>query len=506
VEETEKLNGTAADRALRLSLLIIGCLITAAFVISLRWPLIGDEGIIHYIVFALNNGHRPYTEIKDLNLPGSYLLDAFVIRYLGGGDLGERVYDLLLCIIGGVTAVWSVTAGKTQRLAVALGSALFVLIHLQDGVMEAGQRDLAMAVLAMGAYAILIKDFVRIETRIFLFYLIVGLTFTIKPTLLLFIILPLLIPKFRAILREKPVAIILMTLLGFCVFPGLSAIWICARSDWQSVLDNVALLEVLHGSLPRNHSFFLVSHSLSPVNELFACWLIQLAILRPKWTLERKLLVFAAFAGLVSVLLQGKGLPYHRYPFLLFMLALMSLDFASMSRLLGWKKYIGIAILVSYVVVLGPMALWRISRFDTKGIFEDALSLHLSEQKRLSLPGIQCLDTYAGCLNTLYRLRMMQSSGYLYDCYLTLPQSTDRDKYRKQFLDSLTASRPDTIVVTDQPCFTQHEGYDWINRWPELSNYLLENYELSDEWNSHRQIREWNHPQYPASFRIYIRR
>jgi hypothetical protein len=152
------------------------------------------------------------------------------------------------------------------------------------------------------------------------------------------------------------------------------------------------------------------------------------------------------------------------------------------------------------------MALWRISRFDTKGIFEDALSLHLSEQKRLSLPGIQCLDTYAGCLNTLYRLRMMQSSGYLYDCYLTLPQSTDRDKYRKQFLDSLTASRPDTIVVTDQPCFAQHEGYDWINRWPELSDYLLENYELSDEWNSHRQIREWNHPQYPASFRIYIRR
>ncbi|MDE1177461.1 MAG: hypothetical protein PW789_12795 [Edaphobacter sp.] len=484
------------------ALLSIACV--AAVIFGARWPLLGDEGIIHYVVFLIEKGHTPYVGIKDLNLPGSYFLDALVIHLLGPGDVGVRLYDLLLCVLACVASACAVQRDKKQMLAGLSAGLLFVLVHLQDGLVEAGQRDFAMAVFAVCAYVILVRDDDRWLQRIFAFSLIVGFTATIKPTLLLLALLPLVYAPSRRFIAWRPLAGVAAMLSGFCLPILIAILWLASHGAVGALYDVLTTIGALHGQLPRRGLWFLLVHSLSPLNEFFLLWLIAVLLGKMRWTAERVALAFCAAAGLVSYLVQGKGLSYHRYPLLFFMLVLMSNDFYRLMQSPGWRRYAGAAAFVAYAFVLAPLSVWRISRFDHAAPFQDALAQRLIGMQASSAEGIQCLDTYVGCSSTLYRLKLEQSTGYLYDCYLTMPVSPLRDRYRREFLQSLTTKRPRTIVVTDQPCFIAHEGFQWMEAWPELASYLGENYRLADQWSSHQQVRLWNRPETPAAFRIYL--
>ena len=263
-------------------------------------------------------------------------------------------------------------------------------------------------------------------------------------------------------------------------------------------------LGVLHNELPRKGLWFLVVHSFSPISLVFALWLIMISLCRLERTTQRRMLLFCVAAGLVSCIAQGKGLPYHRYPFLFFLLILMSGDFCQVLLDRSWRRYFGVGAFTLYAFVLSPIFLWRISRFDNYAPFEDALSRELVETKSISRDGIQCLDTYVGCDNSLYRIQQVQSTGYLYDCYLSMPENRLRDDYRREFLHALKTNRPRTIVVTDQPCFAEHQGYQWIADWPELSEFINDDYHMVDEWNSSKTVRWWNRAQTPAAFRVYL--
>ena len=68
---------------------------------SWRWPLVGDASLMHYVIFLMSKGLRPYQDIVDINLPGSYLFEASAMHLLGWGALAWRIYDLfLLAAIG----------------------------------------------------------------------------------------------------------------------------------------------------------------------------------------------------------------------------------------------------------------------------------------------------------------------------------------------------------------------------------------------------------------------
>ncbi len=67
-----------------LSLVLLTCL--ATFVVSTyRWPLIGDAALMHYLVFLTRHGMAPYRDIVDMNMPGTYLIEAAVSGLAGGG-------------------------------------------------------------------------------------------------------------------------------------------------------------------------------------------------------------------------------------------------------------------------------------------------------------------------------------------------------------------------------------------------------------------------------------
>jgi hypothetical protein len=477
---------------------------TAAIVISWRWPFVGDEGILHYIVFLMGKGYRPYADIKDVNLPGSYLLDWLVMRELGADAFGEHLYDLLLCLLGALAAVWSVWPDRRRAVAALSAVLLFVIIHLQDGLMEIGQRDLAMAVFALCAYAVVAREWSTSPRRIFAFYLLLGISTIIKPTLLALALLPWLTLELRSWLRRFPLRATLLGISGFAVAPAMAAGWLCSRGAFASFVRCFQTLEGMHTAIAHRGIRTVLYLALSPGRELFLFWFVCVFIARLPWTTDRRLLAFTAATGLISCLIQGKGLPYHRYTFLLFALLLLFNDFAALVRTPGWRRNLGFAGMCLLTLQLAPLSLWRIAHFDHASPFEDALAQQLTQAGASSQHGIQCLDTFAGCDNTLYRMRLVQSTGYLYDCYLTMPGSPQRDRYRDEFLRALEGSSPQTIVVTDQPCFIEHQGYQWISDWAALASYLGDNYRLASDWRSTRQTRWWSRAETPPAFRIYV--
>lgn len=86
----------------------------------------------------------------------------------------------------------------------------------------------------------------------------------------------------------------------------------------------------------------------------------------------------------------------------------------------------------------------------------DSLTGDLNALGGATLSGnIQCLDTIDGCLATLYRLRLIQTTGMLYDEFLFLPPNvaTEREAntvadLQERFLRELMHTPPYVIVMT----------------------------------------------------------
>src|SRR5580704_17545161 len=61
-----------------------------------RWAIVADEAAMHYVVFLIHHGKLPYSEIGDMNMPGTYLAEQMGMAVFGWGDLSWRVYEFLL--------------------------------------------------------------------------------------------------------------------------------------------------------------------------------------------------------------------------------------------------------------------------------------------------------------------------------------------------------------------------------------------------------------------------
>ena len=91
-----------------------------------------------YVVFLIDHGMTPYKDIWDINLPGTYILQAFVIHVFGAGAIAWRLFDFVLCfVIFGSMIYLSVPVHWLAGFAAGVGR----LLPLQPGYGE--QRPLA---------------------------------------------------------------------------------------------------------------------------------------------------------------------------------------------------------------------------------------------------------------------------------------------------------------------------------------------------------------------------
>jgi hypothetical protein len=475
---------------------------------TLHWPLVGDASLVHYVVFLMQHGRAPYRDIVDINMPGMYLIDWAVIKTLGGGSLAWRFFDLSLMGIAAIGML--VIAWPYSRFAGFFAAALFLLVHGRDGIAQTGQRDLIMAALLLAAAAFL---FLAARTgRLSLTTLtgfFAGAAVTIKPTAALFAIafaIAALVANRKSTLRACQA--ISFGVAGFAIPIATTTIFLYREHALAAFWNILLGLISYHASLDHRHLGFLLLHSVSPLLPLVILW-AYLVIRHRCWQdSEHAILLSAIACGLLSYCIQAKGYPYHRYPFLAFLLLSMGILFATAFRGKGFDKFVGGAGLLIGVLVIAPVSAFKASTYDWHN--QEFITMLQSDLNRLGGANlsdhIQCMDTTAGCINTLYRMNLVQSTGFLYDCYFFSHRQTPvTEELRIKFWQELLANPPGVLIVSNQFCLGQASTYDKLRSWPQLNQYLTENYALLAERTPPHLVRWWSVTQAPLGYRVYVR-
>jgi hypothetical protein len=476
---------------------------------TLRWPLVGDASLIHYVVFLIQTGHAPYRDIVDINMPGMYLVDWAVIKYFGGGSLAWRFFDFFLVGIAALSML--AIAWPYNRLAGVFAAALFLLVHGRDGVAQTGQRDLIIAVLLLASVAFLFLA-VRSKTLWLTTFtgLFAGLAATIKPTAALFALGFLISALMVTRKSNLPLwRIIIFSITGFIVPIVIVAIFLYREHALMAFWNILHGLVPYHASLDHRHQSFLILHSISPLLPLVFPWLYFVVKTRCWRNWEHATLLIAIACGLLSYSIQRKGYPYHRYPLLAFLLLSMGIIFTLSCRRKGLDRFLGGSALLVGVLVIAPVSAVMATRYDWHNQeFITMLQSDLNQLGGATLSNhVQCMDTTAGCINTLYRMNLVQSTGSLYDCYFFAPRQTDvTAEIRTRFWNELQINPPHVFVVSDQFCLGGSKSYNKLGNWPQFSQYLEDNYILLEERTPLSPVRWWSVTQAPMGYRVYIRK
>jgi hypothetical protein len=503
---------------------------TVLFVVwSWRWPLVGDASLIHYIAFLIERGRAPYRDLGDMNMPGSFLIEMAAMKVFGGGAVGWRVFDFSLLTAAGVA--FTVMTRRAGWFAAVFSGTLFALVHGRDGLAQGGQRDLTMAVLLVGATACLMAAVRRWQEdehgghggfteghRGFVgFGLLAGMALTIKPTALPLSLAQLGIAWWvlrRGTLTSSKLS--LLAVAGMLFGPAVALGFLLREHAVGAFWAGLHGIVPYYASLGHRPLGYLLLHSISPLMALVLLWLGVLALARPRLDWERGMLLCGVGFGLVSYVVQARGLPYYRYPLLAFLLPLMAVDFVAAMELvrepaIRLKLAGGLALTAVCVggLFLGPQSAVLVHRYRWwQTDFISSLEANLERLGGHSLSGqIQCVDSISGCGTTLYALRLEQQTGVLSDFLLFGPSNVPVIRQtRNEFASQVFAHPPKVIVVSSWLHIDGPGEYKKLERWPELETFLARDYRLDTDWTPTRMQRWWSREELGPGYRIYVRR
>ena len=474
----------------------------AIFVLcSAHWKVVNDAAQLDYLCFLMDHGMAPYRDLLEINMPGIYLVNWTVIHTLGESSVAWRTFDFSL--MGAAAWAMIVIARPYDWLAGVLGATLFVLYHGRDGAGQAGQRDFIIAVLLLGAYAFLFAFFRRPrQWAIFAFGLCAGMAATIKPMPLPFFFLLLVLAGMRLKRTGEPILRpSLYALLGFLIPFAIVAAFLVSKhsvgSFWYLLRVDMPFYKNL-GRLPFPK---LMTMAASASVRALALIALAIALLQWRgWNWESKLLIVGIIFGIASFVAQGKGFPYHRYPMLAFLFLWVGLEIVSGLRNRGAVRILATTEL-AFVLILLPIYVRVASRKVWDPQFTDSLAADLNHLGGHDLSGhVQCISMPAECDDTLYRLRLVQSTGLFYD-YLIFgsPQQRVIRDAREQFWQQFQKNPPRVVVVA-AGLYPDVVGYGKLALWPLFQQELARNYYLYDErWFPPAETGE-------RGYRIYVQK
>ncbi len=453
-----------------------------------HWPFVHDAPLMHYIVFLIGKGFVPYRDIIDMNPPATYILESLGMHLFGGGAHGWFLWDL--SCDAAVVAASSAIAGPGRRTAGLIAGILACCVHLSDGAVYLGQRDWTVAALLLLSFACLFHiargGHPHWSSGVF-FFAIWALS--VKPSTLWFCLLAAASLGF--LFRKSATPIV--TWLGWGVLgaamPILVVILFVAR--WHaapSFLDTFSTLVPYYASLQRAGIATLLWSSLGPIYKLLclpATLALALYLLDRSWrSMQSNVLLLAAFCGLLHYLMQDKAWAYQRYPAIVFATLWILIEIEKALVAQAATRWIASAALV-VVVALPPAAVLRerLKPYSTDKMLHLEADLQTLGGERLSHT-VQCLDmTHGECINVLYRLNLVQSTGFIYDFYLFPEKSTPlTTQLQNRFFSIIAANPPSAFIVSEQAWPASSAGYRKLTRWAAFNSYLSQHYRLATEY------------------------
>jgi hypothetical protein len=485
-----------------------------------HWPLVGDSSLIHYIAFLMDRGWAPYRDLGDMNLPGSFLIEWAAMHVFGSGSLAWRLFDLTVLAV--MTCGYLVIAGCGDRLAGIFAAVVFAVIHGRDGINNTGQRDLMMAALVVTGYAFLFHLWRRGSAwPAFFFGFAMAAAGTIKPTALPLGVLLLAMLAFVLRREKRPAARpVWLGIAGFFTPLLICLVFLWREHAIDAFVHGLRTVVPYFAGLGRRPVGYLLLHSFSPLMALVAVWLV-LAVASTiesrswdrwmqRWSweeCERAALLLGAAVMLAGFTLQGKGFPYHRYPFLALLLPIIALDLVGALRQRGVRLALGAAGLACGAFVVAPQSVAAVHRYDWRN--QEMIAMIQADLTRLGGPAlsgrVQCIDTIAGCATALYRLHLEPATGLLSDFLIFGPGTSPAVREaRASFEGKIVAHPPEVIVITAN-LFPEGPGdFRKLETWPAFQHLLDARYRLCVQRTPPDPVLWWSRVEKPQSYRVYV--
>jgi hypothetical protein len=134
---------------------------------------------------------------------------------------------------------------------------------------------------------------------------------------------------------------------------------------------------------------------------------------------------------------------------------------------------------VGFAAILAPIYVNRSIHKVWDPKFSDSLAADLNQLGGGALSGhVQCIDTPPDCDTTLYRMRLVQSTGLFYD-YLIFGSSRQRviRDVRGTFWQQFQRHTPQVVVVSTG-LYPNGHGYSKLDSWPLFQQELASHYVL----------------------------
>ena len=500
---SEKPETSIAVRSAR-GLLVAILLASFAYLVvkSIDWPLLADASSARYVNFLIDHGFTPYRDILDINPPGSYFSDRVAVFLFGPSDLGWRIYDIFLMVsatLGMIAIAWPL-----DWLAGLFAGILFSLLHAADGPSAAGERDLVIAALLIAGYCFLFYSVRRARpAAMVLFGFALGMAAAVKPTIapLGFILLAMAAVVLHR-QRERWLSYALYGLLGACAAAAIFFAFLLRHHALAAFIDITRNVTVYYSGLGRASAITLVREIMPRAMRPLVPIGAALAVMnRRQWNWERWAVVLGMAMGIFSYFAQGKGFNHHRYELMAFSLLWFFIEFAIAARRSGTARIVAVAGIAIGTVWVIPKCLVQIKEATYASLFRftsDAVAdlrvLNINDRLQRK---VQCLDMTDGCLNALYRVRLVQNSGNVGDTLLFSSNngSSVVQQYRRLFWEHLQTDPPDVFLMSNE-LFLDPPSFEKPNRWPLFAQYLVEHYDLYCE----RRMDE------KFAYRIYVRK
>jgi hypothetical protein len=179
--------------------------------------------------------------------------------------------------------------------------------------------------------------------------------------------------------------------------------------------------------------------------------------------------------------LQGKGYTYHRYSLLAFGLLWAGMEFGLAMKAAGMRKMTGaVALGAAVALILPPNVNALRHSQDASNPLADQLQVDLRSLGGNSLQNrVQCLDLVTGCYSALYRLGLVQSTGWMGDLQFFGPDDGAVVPYYRQiFWNQIHKNPPKVIILSSEWFGAKLYSFEKLDAWPEFRDYLNSAYTL----------------------------
>lgn len=463
----------------------------AAMLAATRWPLVHDAALMDYIAFLIRGGFAPYRDIIDMNMPGAYMLRLALTGLFGGTAAGLLAWQIIETLIVIASCIYIV--GPERRWVGLLAGCMSPLIHISLGSRDFGQRDWNVAVLLVVCCAFLI-GYLRTRRVLLIFAGVALAAFaaSIKPPAILFPALAVAYICSRPGCSQpaKRAPLLAWAAAGLLPAACASVLFLARYHAFTAFFSTTRSLDLYYGSLAHPGFGKLALLSLATPERLL---LLVVAACVPLYFKDRlwqshelNIIGLGALCGILSYLVQDKGFGYQRLPAWVFLCLWIAFVIdAGIRQRRTWAHVTTDAMCV-LVALVAPLLLVMSSMNPYPLTTIEHLQSDLNGMGGQHLSGrVQCLDiTLGGCVNVLYRMRLMQSTGNVSDFYLfpNRPAAITTELQRR-FLDQVTDHPPEVIVLSSHIWPGERFGYDEVARWPEFQIFLSSRYRLDRQYD-----------------------